>query len=98
MTATAPAGAFALGPTLTRDYARERIARANRVDAAQHGRPTAHCLDCGALECECRPVDLDVCPGCQGSGERAVGFDWRDPAAGYTTECGECSGTGERAA
>lgn len=36
--------------------ARERIARANRLDAARNGRPTAHCDDCGHLTCECAPV------------------------------------------
>ena len=31
--------------------ARERIARANRLDATRNGRPTAHCDDCGRLGC-----------------------------------------------
>lgn len=32
--------------------AQQRIARANRLDAARNGQPTAHCLDCGQLHCE----------------------------------------------
>lgn len=32
--------------------AQERIARANRLDAERNGRPTAHCDDCGRLDCE----------------------------------------------
>ena len=31
--------------------ARERIARANALDAARNGRPTAHCDECGRLSC-----------------------------------------------
>ena len=43
------------------------------------------------------PADLDVCDGCDGTGQIADDGDPRDPATGDVWTCGMCGGTGDLA-